>query len=151
MTKSIILGLVGNQLLSMIQQEDDEDVGATTLLKLKFAQLRSSPSLVIVIVSFALFTDMALYNVIIPILPAIIERAKGDESDIGRLFAVYSAGYLFSSPLFGIWSDRLKDRKIPMILGQLGLAVSTLLFILARSIPMLMAARLFQGIIISFA
>jgi len=49
------------------------------------------------------------------------------------------------TPLFGIWSDGTKDRKSPMIIGQLGLVVSTILFAKAKTFSTLLWARFLQG------
>lgn len=106
---------------------------------------RSSRTAVIVVVALALFTDMILYDVIVPILPAILRRVKQDESLMGLLLGVYAAGLLLFTPVFGVWSDRSGSRRTPMLLGQLGLGLSTLLFIYSRNIVLLMIARFLQG------
>ena len=67
------------------------------------------------------------------------------ESLIGLLFSVFSVGVLISSPAFGALSDEI-GRRVPMLLGLLGLAVSSLLFAFASSYWMLILARIFQGI-----
>lgn len=107
---------------------------------------RSSKKSVIAVVSLALFTDMALYDCIVPILPSLLQRVGRDESAVGVLFAIYAVGFLVATPVFGIWSDRRRDRKLPMILGQAGLAVATLLFAFSHSFWLLIVARLLQGI-----
>jgi MFS transporter, DHA1 family, solute carrier family 18 (vesicular amine transporter), member 1/2 len=106
---------------------------------------RSSRAAVIVVVALALFTDMILYDVIVPILPAILRRVHQDESLMGLLLAVYAAGLLLFTPIFGVWSDRTRSRKAPMLLGQLGLGMSTFLFIYSRNVVLLMIARFLQG------
>lgn len=118
-----------------------------TLLQL-WSRARSSRTAVIVVVALALFTDMILYDVIVPILPAILRRVDQDESLMGLLLGVYAAGLLLFTPVFGVWSDRSGSRRTPMLLGQLGLGLSTLLFIYSRNIVLLMIARFLQGTIV---
>lgn len=90
---------------------------------------------------------MILYDCILPILPELLKRANVDEGMMGVLFAAYALGFLLATPVISIWSDRKKDRKTPMILGQIGLAVSTMMFAyLGRSFTLLIVARILQGI-----
>lgn len=111
-----------------------------------WSRARSSRAAVMIVVALALFTDMILYDVIVPILPAILRRVKQDESLMGILLGIYAAGLLIFTPIFGIWSDRMRSRKAPMLLGQLGLGLSTLFFIYSRNIMLLMIARFLQGL-----
>lgn len=99
----------------------------------------------IVVVALALFTDMVLYDVIVPILPALVKRVGVDSHKVGFLFATYAVGVLSFAPVFGICSDNVKSSKIPMVIGQAGLAVSTLLFAHANHYYILIMARFFQG------
>ena len=131
----------------------DEDTRSTTQLirpsqQSVWERARSSRPAIIAVVALALFTDMVLYDVIVPILPAILRRVKKDESLMGVLLGIYAAGLLLFTPLFGIWSDRYKSRRAPMLLGQVGLVISTLLFIYSRNIWTLMIARFLQGTLV---
>ena len=63
---------------------------------------------------------------------------------IGLLFASFGVTLLTLSIPMGAVSDRLA-RKGPMIAALLLLAISTLAFAYARSLPMLFAARMLQG------
>lgn len=106
----------------------------------------SSKEAVVAVVALALFVDMVLYDMIVPILPTLLKRVGKDDSYVGVLFAVYAVGFLVATPIFGIWSDRRRDRKAPMLLGQAGLAVATLLFAFSHSYSLLIVARLLQGV-----
>lgn len=71
----------------------------------------------------------------------------GVEADaIGWLFGSYALGLLLLTPVFGIVSDRLGSRRVPMLAGLLGLAVATLLFNVATTYGGLVAARIAQGV-----
>ena len=84
---------------------------------------------------------MAIYRVIIPILP---EVAK--EGSQPLLFASYACALLVMTPVFGVLSDLLGDRKSPMLVGQVGMLLATVLFILADAYWWLVVARILQGV-----
>ena len=105
----------------------------------------NSNNAVVIVVSVALFTDMLIYDVILPLLPEILIRANASPSNAGLLVASYAFGLLVATPLLSYWSDKYRDRKRPMLLGQVGLIISTLAFIKARSLRLLVVARILQG------
>lgn len=102
------------------------------------------------VVALALFTDMIVYGVVIPVLPELLKTLGGDEStnagDLGVLFGSYAFGLLVMAPVFGFLSDRYNTRRIPMLSGLLGLAIATVLFAFATNYWQLFLARLAQGI-----
>lgn len=117
-----------------------------------FDKYRQAKTGVLIVSSLAVFTDMVIYGVIMPIMKEIIEKYPGfDNEDAvvmaqGALPAVYAAGLLIFTPVFGSLSDRYKTRKIPMILGQMLLALSTLMFAFAQNFATCLVARFLQGI-----
>lgn len=113
-------------------------------------QLRRSPIATAFTVSLALFTDMLAYGIVVPILPNILATMKRGDStsheDLGILVAAYAVGLLIFTPLFGIFSDRYRSRKAPMLCGLVGLCVATVLFTRASNFTELCLARIAQGI-----
>jgi DHA1 family solute carrier family 18 vesicular amine transporter 1/2 len=107
---------------------------------------RKSPNSVIVVVAIALFADMASYDMLVPILPSLLHMVGKDIDMLGTLFSVYSIGFLIGTPVLGVWSDKLRDRQLPMALGQAGLGLATILFAFSTSFYMLMFARFLQGV-----
>lgn len=105
-----------------------------------------SKNAVILVVSMALFTDMLVYDAILPLLPEILVRANSSTSNSGLMIAAYAFGLLFATPFLSFWSDLNRDRITPIILGQLGLIISTIGFIFARSLSILVISRILQGI-----
>lgn len=106
---------------------------------------------VLIVSSLAVFTDMVIYGVIMPIMKEIIEKFPGyTEEDVvkaqGALPAVYAAGLLIFTPIFGSLSDLYKTRKTPMLLGQILLILSTLMFAFAKNYFTCLLARFLQGI-----
>lgn len=120
----------------------------TTMVKKKpfLHGLRTSKHFITMTILLALFTDMSAYGIVIPLAPGIIERMGGDSTNTGILVSVYAAGIMSSSPIFGILSDKMASRRLPMMIGLSGLLVSTLLFIFAHVYWLLIFARFFQGV-----
>lgn len=114
------------------------------------ASWRQSRTAVLVVASLAVFIDLLLYGVIIPIQPALLEECGINMERLDYYQTLLSgslaAGLFISTPIFGIVSDRLRTRKAPMLAGLMALAFSTTFFAFTRSFPLLVVARLAQGI-----
>jgi MFS transporter, DHA1 family, solute carrier family 18 (vesicular amine transporter), member 1/2 len=113
-------------------------------------KIRTSKKSVLAVCSLALFIDMVIYGVPLPIFPTIL-RAVGVESEDSKfycdvLFSVYAVGLLLVTPILGILSDHYQNRQVPMLLGLIGLALSTILFPFAKNLTWLFIARFFQGV-----
>lgn len=129
---------------------------STTLIKSPkpkqsaFEAFRSSKEAILFVCSLALFTDMLVYGIVIPILPPIL-RSIGVEADHQTtystiLFSAYAFGLFIATPIFGILSDKTGNRKIPMLLGLAGLALTTIIFAISSNFYSLLIARFLQGI-----
>ncbi|KAF9584818.1 hypothetical protein BGW38_005067 [Lunasporangiospora selenospora] len=108
--------------------------------------LRTSKNYITVTILICLFTDMITYGIIIPLMPTLIKGMEGDSTKTGILVAVYAAGIMFASPVFGTISDKMASRRRPMILGLFGLLTATIIFMLAKVYWLLIIARFFQGV-----
>ncbi|KAF3276624.1 hypothetical protein TWF970_006210 [Orbilia oligospora] len=111
---------------------------------------RSSKEFIIATVSFGIFVDILLYSIVVPVLPfALVSRARVTEDSvqgwISIMLAVYGAGLLVASPIFGYIADHTKYRRSPFLWGLILLAASTAMFLVGNSIPVLVVARLIQG------
>ncbi|RHZ57002.1 hypothetical protein Glove_395g75 [Diversispora epigaea] len=112
----------------------------------RFATFRRSKTAVICVTAVALFTDMVVYGIVVPILPLIVhERLEMDSKATGFLFGCYAIGLLFTTPIFAIISDHYHTRKIPMLIGMGSLGICTLLFGVATAYWQLVLARIAQG------
>jgi len=100
--------------------------------------------LVLACITTATFTDLVAYSVSVPILPDLATRFNASPTMIGLLFASFGVTLLTLSVPMGMLSDRI-GRKGPMMFGLALLAMSTLAFAYADTLPMLFAARLVQG------
>ncbi|KAJ6443796.1 major facilitator superfamily domain-containingprotein [Purpureocillium lavendulum] len=112
-------------------------------------EFRSSALLLLIVVCAAVFTDIFLYGLLVPVLPfALTSRAGLPVSQIPRwngvLLALYNLGLCIGSPVFGFLADRVSSRRLPFLAGLVALAASTLLLCLGRSVAVLSVGRVLQ-------
>jgi MFS family permease len=114
-------------------------------------KIRSSTSFILTTICLAVFTDIFLYSVIVPVIPfAIGARAGVPGSDVQRwvsvLLAVYGGALLVASPIAGWYADNSRSRRFPLLIGLLALAGATLILCLAQTVWLLVLGRMLQGI-----
>ncbi len=101
--------------------------------------------MIFLLVSAAIFTDMMVYSLVIPVLPSYATSLGAGPLTIGIIFGAFSVSLLvFSIPL-GLLSDRTGRRPL-MVAGMLTLAAATIVFALSANVYVLILARLIQGI-----
>jgi MFS transporter, DHA1 family, solute carrier family 18 (vesicular amine transporter), member 1/2 len=105
---------------------------------------RTSRTAAVVFVTLATFADIVAYSICVPVLPDFARRLGASPAMIGLMFASFGVTLLAVSVPMGAISDRT-GRKVPLVVGMLALAGSTLAFAAADSLPWLFAARLIQG------
>ena len=134
-----------------ITNDGFKETAAGTNMNLRaFHSLRSSDLLLLTVVCAAVFTDIFLYGLLVPVLPfALTQRAGIPPSDVARwngiLLALYNLGLCIGSPLAGLYADHSSSRKMPFLLGLVSLAGSTLLLCLGRTVVLLAVGRVLQG------
>ncbi|ORY82070.1 major facilitator superfamily domain-containing protein [Protomyces lactucae-debilis] len=112
--------------------------------------LRSNEKFIIFTCSIAVFTDLALYGILVPVLPFALETRYSIAADSVQLkvsgsLAAYAAGLLaFCGPV-GWLSDKTSSRRPLFLLGLIALVAATLMLMLSRSFALLIAARILQG------
>jgi len=99
----------------------------------------------LIVVTIAIFTDMLVYGLVVPILPSYATLFNISQTSVGLLYASYAIALFFATPFFGVLSDKI-GRKGPLLWGLIGLGGSTLFFAFANSYKMLLIARSLQGI-----
>lgn len=126
--------------------ESDTVHGYSSGCCLSFVAFRRSPGAVLLVVSLALFVDLLVYCIIIPVLPLYVkDELHGSDTAIGALFACYAGGLLLATPISAAWSDRMDSRRLPMLTGLGAMAASTVLFGFATELWELALARAAQG------
>ncbi|KAL8950274.1 MAG: hypothetical protein Q9222_003678 [Ikaeria aurantiellina] len=111
---------------------------------------RSSKWFILTTICVAVFTDIFLYGIIVPVVPfALTNRAHIAQANVQRwvsvLLAVYGAALLASAPICGWLADRSSSRRLPLLVGLLALAGATLMLCFGHHIGVLVAGRLLQG------
>jgi len=114
-------------------------------------RVRASEAFTIATVSVALFSDVFIYSMIVPIMPdVLVKRAGVPEEDvqgwISILLAMFGVFLMIGSPIFGYVSDRSRSRTQLFIFGLIASAASTALFALVKSPIMLVIGRALQGL-----
>ena len=112
---------------------------------------RSSTWFILATICLAVFTDIFLYSIVVPVIPfALSVRCGVAEKDVQHwtsiLLAVYGAALLASSPVCGWLADHSSSRRLPLLFGLLALSGATLLLCLGTSVVLLIIGRLLQGI-----
>ncbi|KAF2453508.1 MFS transporter [Lineolata rhizophorae] len=133
--------------------------GATLVLKyFQFGErrpwlleTRSSKWFICMTVSIAVFTDIFLYGLIVPVIPFALEQRAGVAHDkvqywVAVLIAIYGAALLAGSPVCGWIADQTSSRRTPLLLGLLALGATTALLNVGSNIPILVVGRILQGI-----
>ncbi|BFZ58285.1 hypothetical protein PYCC9005_005347 [Savitreella phatthalungensis] len=110
---------------------------------------RSSTTFIVGVIAIALFTDLFLYGLIVPVLPFVLKDRLGlPDGDLQKttsiLLGIYAGSTVITSPLAGIISDKTPNRQLPFFLGLFALTASQALYF-SRSLAGLAAARIFQG------
>ncbi|KAG9235842.1 MFS transporter-like protein [Amylocarpus encephaloides] len=116
-----------------------------------FLKFRSSKAFITATIAIAVFTDIFLYSVVVPVLPfALTERANVNETDVQKwtsvFLSVYGAALAVGSPIFGWFADRSSSRRAPLLLGLLALGGSTGMLAGGRSLSLLVVGRFCQGL-----
>lgn len=101
------------------------------------------------IVTLAIFVDIIIYSMIIPLLPQFTHQLHLTENTANLLYGSYAWGLLLVLPFAGWASDRFGRRR-PMIWGLIGLLVSTFMFMGANQLRWLVVARVLQGVSAAF-
>ncbi|KAF9363216.1 hypothetical protein BGX34_004622 [Mortierella sp. NVP85] len=94
----------------------------------RFTQFRSSSHFLSFTVGLAIFVDLLCYGIIMPLTPFIVERLGLKSTANGALIAAYAVGLLCASPIAGILSDKMANRRTPMIIGLIALLLSMIMF-----------------------
>ncbi|KAF2963428.1 hypothetical protein GQX73_g10153 [Xylaria multiplex] len=112
---------------------------------------RSNSLFIIATVAIGMFTDLFLYGLVVPVLPFMLRsRLSIPENEIqsyvSNLLAAYAGASVVSSIPTGWVADRTNSRQAPFLSGLAALLAATIMLALGNSIPILVAARILQGV-----
>jgi MFS family permease len=113
--------------------------------------LRSSTAFILFTICLAIFTDILFYGLIVPVIPFSLTIQAGIPDDevqqwTAILLACYNITLFLGSPLVGFYADRTTSRRLPLLLGLVALAGSTVLLCLGKTVALLIVGRLLQGL-----
>ncbi len=91
------------------------------------------------------FIDMLGLGILIPVIPFIVRQFSESAFTVGLLSMSFALFQFFAAPLLGRLSDRHGRRPL-LLYSLLGSAIGYVLFGAARSLTMLFAARIVDGI-----
>lgn len=102
-------------------------------------------SAALVVVAVAFFTDTILYYLLVPLLPMYARTYSLGPMGVGLLVWSYAISLLIGTVPLGHLADRF-GRRHSMLWGLAGLGASTVLFAFAQNYPLLIFARVLQGL-----
>lgn len=107
---------------------------------------RPGPTLRIMAILFLIiFMDLVGFGLLLPLLPFYVQRVGAGPETITLVLGLYSVGQFIAAPLWGRLSDSL-GRKPVLAATSFGLAVSYVMLAYADTLILLIAARLFGGV-----
>lgn len=106
-------------------------------------KLRTSPAVVLFVVTFALFTEEFLYGMVAPLTPESAAHIS-DEHLLSTLYGAYAVGLIISTPILALVTDRI-GRRIPLVAGGVFLVISAILFLIGSNHQMFFLGRVFEG------
>lgn len=100
------------------------------------------------IILFVAFVDLIGFGLIIPLQAVYAKRLGASGLILGTLVGAYALMQLIFNPVLGRWSDRVGRRRVLLVSIAGSVAGHVLLGVgdLTRSLPLLFAARILDGI-----
>ncbi|KAI8142460.1 major facilitator superfamily domain-containing protein [Fennellomyces sp. T-0311] len=167
--RSIITGAVAPSSSADDQEKQQEEQPQQKTRKQPILlNVRSSDHFIFATAAIGLFTSTFVHSILFPLSPFIIDRInhRNDDPsqhldtnapfssasetetsrDTGILVALYAVGLLVGSPIFGWLGDKIKQRRIPMLMGISASIAANLIFMFAIAYWMLLLARFLQGV-----
>ncbi|TQR16356.1 MFS transporter [Psychrobacillus soli] len=92
-----------------------------------------------------MFIAIGSFGIIIPILPAYLKSIGQGGTAAGLMIAIFAGAQLIMSPIAGKWADKY-GRRIMIIAGLSGLALSMFVFYFSDSVSILYVSRVIGGV-----
>lgn len=115
-----------------------------TVTRRTFAIPRSRSIWALALVTLTLFSDLAVYDMVVPFMQDFARPWGVGERELGLLFGAYAVALLVTIPIAGRLCDRLGAGQA-LRLGAAGLLLSIVLYATAQGQTMLFVARAVQG------
>lgn len=99
----------------------------------------------LIVLMINMFIAVGSFGIIIPILPQYLISIGEAGTAAGLMIAIFAGAQLIMSPIAGRWADRY-GRRIMIIIGLGGLALSMFVFYFSDSIYILYLSRVIGGV-----
>lgn len=99
----------------------------------------------LLLIFLTIFLDLLGVGILQPVAPYLVARFRNDAAAIGWIATAYALAQFVASPVLGAISDRTGRRRT-LLIALLGSAAGYVLFALANSYPMMIVARIVEGI-----
>ncbi|KAI0735682.1 MFS general substrate transporter [Earliella scabrosa] len=108
---------------------------------------RSSIWFITLAVALGTTTDILVYSMIVPIVPFRLQHLgyDGVSGLVGWLLFAYSAALVVATPPIAYLSEKHKNRKIPLLCGQIFLIAAQVMLMEAPTYWVMALARVLQG------
>lgn len=131
--------------------EDSAPIKLTPWTKEWVWEIRDSMFMIVFTISLAVFTDMFIYSMIVPVVPfAFVDRMgvapENVQSQVSIALGIFSVGMVVSALTFGYISDKIKQRQTLMMSAILIIIGCTIMICLARTTTVYFIGRFFQGL-----
>lgn len=104
-------------------QSDPQNHTPETRMASSPSDWRSSPRYIVATVAITISMEIAVYGLIIPVLPELLSQLGAHQQQQTRftayMLAIYTGTAALSSPLAGVLADRCTTRKWPLLTGLL--------------------------------
>ncbi|KIY65808.1 MFS general substrate transporter [Cylindrobasidium torrendii FP15055 ss-10] len=109
---------------------------------------RSSYWFVTAVVWLGVLTDLLVYSIIVPVIPFQLEDLGYDHisSLTGWLLFAYSGGLAISTLFVAVAAEKYRNRQIPLLVGNIFLIGSQIMFMEAPVYWLMCLARVLQGV-----
>ncbi|CAO3627973.1 unnamed protein product [Cunninghamella blakesleeana] len=153
-------------LKSTVSPDLDNEKQQNSIRKPILLKYRSSKPFVFWTAAVGLFTSTFVHSILFPLSPFIVNRinhqsenpddyhnasalssnSETTSRETGILVALYAVGLLAGSPFFGWLGDKIKQRRLPMLLGIAASMAANYMFMFSITYWMLLLARFLQGV-----
>ena len=99
----------------------------------------------LLILMINMFIAVGSFGIIIPILPAYLLSIGEGGKAAGLMIAIFAGAQLIMSPIAGKWADQY-GRRIMIIAGLSGLALSMFVFYISDTVTVLYLSRVIGGV-----
>lgn len=109
---------------------------------------RSSYWFVTGVVWLGILTDLLVYSIIVPVVPFQLEKLGYDHISTltGWLLFAYSGGLAISTLFVAVAAEKYRNRQIPLLVGNVFLIGSQIMFMEAPVYWLMCLARVLQGV-----